>query len=168
MQRRLVRCVPHLDFSEVDPPEFLYTSGRPNRCNPGAVNCLYFSETEATAIAEYRRNLRGTPAEHQPRLTFYARVKLRKILDLSDQKVMQIFGLSADGFIANWRLAKEPTLLQEIGRAIDAQQEISALRFPSAAARLQHKRGWNGRSTGQLWRHQIESRFSGDRTYLSK
>jgi len=44
---------------------------------------------------------------------------------------------------ANWRFAKEPTLLQSIGRAIDAQQEISALRFPSAAARLQHKRGWN-------------------------
>ena len=54
-----------------------------------------------------------------------------------------LFGLSADDFDANWRFAKEPTLLQSIARAIDAQQEISAPRFPSAAARLQHKRGWN-------------------------
>ncbi len=79
MQRRLVRCVPHLDFMASDPPRFLYTSGRPNRCNPRGVDCLYFSEDERTADAEYRRQWRGTDAETQPKLTFFARVDLRRI-----------------------------------------------------------------------------------------
>ena len=52
MRRRLVRCVPQLDFDDSDTPSYLYTSGRPNRCNPAGVECLYFSETEATAQAE--------------------------------------------------------------------------------------------------------------------
>jgi hypothetical protein len=42
-------------------------------------------------------------------------------------------GTSADDFDNNWRFATEPTLLQTIGLAIAAQQEISTLRYPSAA-----------------------------------
>lgn len=82
MRRRLVRCVPQLDFDESDAPSYLFTSGRPNRCNPAGVDCLYFSETEATAQTEYRQAWRGTAAEHQPKLTFTARVRLRRILNL--------------------------------------------------------------------------------------
>lgn len=143
MQRRLVRCVPQLDFNKNDPPTFLYTAGRPNRCNPRGVSCLYFSETEATADLEYRHHWRGTLAEHQPKLTFFARVKLSRIIDLKDREVMRLLGISQDDFEANWRFALGPTILQRVGEAIDSQQEISALRFPSAAARQQHKAGWN-------------------------
>jgi RES domain-containing protein len=143
MERRLVRCLPHLDFIEKNPPEFLHSSGRPNRCNPSGVRCLYFSETEATASTEYRRSWQGTAAEDQPRLTFHARVRLRKIIDLGDKRAMKLFGLSVDAFDANWRFATEPTLLQRIGQAIDGQQAITALRFPSAAARQLRSKGWN-------------------------
>ena len=43
MRRRLVRCVAALDFLDGSPPRYLYTSGRPGRCNPRDVDCLYFS-----------------------------------------------------------------------------------------------------------------------------
>lgn len=117
MERRLVRCVPQLAFSRRRLPSFLYTSGRPNRCNPAGVDCLYFSETEATAEAEYRATWRGLPAEHQPRLTYTARVHLRAVLDLGDRKVVDALCLSAADWEASWRLARVPTRLQEIGRA---------------------------------------------------
>ena len=52
LRRRLVRCVPHLDFSTKARPSFLYASGRANRCNPAGVDCLYLSETESTAEVE--------------------------------------------------------------------------------------------------------------------
>jgi hypothetical protein len=88
MRRRLVRCVPHLDFMAGDSPRFLFTSGRPNRCNPRGVDCLYFSEDERTADAEYRHQWRGTDAENQPKLTFFARVDLRRIIDLENEQVI--------------------------------------------------------------------------------
>lgn len=77
MRRRLFRCVPLFAYEKGEPPSFLYTSGRPNRCNSKGVSCLYFSEDEQTADAEYRQAWRATRAEHQPKLTFIAAVRLR-------------------------------------------------------------------------------------------
>lgn len=142
MRRRLVRCVPQLDFDDSDAPSYLYTSGRPNRCNPAGVDCLYFSETEATAQAEYRQAWRGTEAEHQPKLTFTATVRLRKIVDLGDDQVRDLLGLSRDELLGTWRL-RQPTRLQELGRAISEQAAITAIRFPSAAAARHGLGGWN-------------------------
>lgn len=143
MLRLLVRCVPQLAFSKKGKPSFLYTSGRANRCNPAGVDCLYFSETEATADAEYRRGWQGLPAEHQPKLTFKARVKFGRILDLDDEKTMTALRLSPGDLEAPWRLAARPTRLQELGRAISEQRAIAALRFPSVAARREGLQGWN-------------------------
>ena len=98
MRRRLVRCVPLLDFDESDAPSFLFTSGRPNCCNSVGVDCLYFSETEVTAQTEYRQAWRGTAAEHQPKLTFTARVWLRKILDLGNCEALRVLGLTREDF----------------------------------------------------------------------
>lgn len=50
---------------------------------------------------------------------------------------------SAADLKSGWRLAKEPTLLQELGRAISLQQAVAALRFPSVAARSAGLAGWN-------------------------
>jgi hypothetical protein len=72
MRRRLVRCVAALDFLEGSPARYLYTSGRPGRCNPRDVDCLYFSETEDVADLEYRRRFAGIRAATEPRLTFFA------------------------------------------------------------------------------------------------
>jgi hypothetical protein len=106
------------------------------------VECLYFSETEATAQAEYRLAWRSTAAEHQPKLTFTARVRLRMILDLGNQETVRLLGLTRDDLEGTWRL-RQPTRLQELGRAISRQSAITALRFPSAAAPKAGARGWN-------------------------
>jgi hypothetical protein len=82
MRRRLARCVPQLDFMGGRPPRFLFASGRRNRCNPEGIECFYFSEDERTADTEYRHQWHGTVAEHQPKLTFFAWVRLRRVLDL--------------------------------------------------------------------------------------
>ena len=142
MRRRLVRCVPQLDFDESETPSYLFASGRPGRCNPAGVDCLYFSETEPTAQAEYRQMWRGTVAEHQPKLTFTARVRLRKILDLSDGETVRLLGLSREDLEGEWRL-RQPTPIQELGRGISRQASITAVRFRSAAAATAGRSGWN-------------------------
>lgn len=143
MNRRLVRCVPALDFIASVRPRFLYTSGRRGRCNPASVECLYFSETEPTADAEHRRPWLGTLAEHQPKLTFRARVRLRQIVDLANREVIAALSLSRDDLEGNWRLRAAATRLQELGLAISRQHSVTAVRFPSAAARRFGAKGWN-------------------------
>ena len=142
MRRRLVRCVPQLDFDENEAPSYLFSSGRPGRCNPAGVGCLYFSEAETTAQAEYQQAWRGTDAEHQPKSTFTARVRLRRIVDLGDDQVVALLSLSRDDLLDTWRL-RQPTRLQALGRAISEQSAITALRFPSAAAARRGLSGWN-------------------------
>jgi RES domain len=83
MRRRLVRCVAALHFLEGSPPTYLYTSGRPGRCNPRGVDCLYFSETERVAVLEYRRRFASVSAATEPRLMFFAQVDLKRVVDLS-------------------------------------------------------------------------------------
>jgi hypothetical protein len=90
MRRRLVRCVPALDFPESSPPSFVCTSGRPNRCNPPGVDCLYFSETERVATLEYRGMFAGTIAANDPKLTFVAEVDLRHVVDLAKANVRSV------------------------------------------------------------------------------
>jgi RES domain-containing protein len=143
MQRRLFRCVPFFAYERGDPPSFLYTSGRPNRCNPRGVNCLYFSEETRTADAEYRLVWRGTPAEHQPKITFRALVSFRRVLDLENSQARRTLSLRNEDFFENWRLKPAPTRLQELGGAISRQRSIVALRYPSAAAKRLGKPGWN-------------------------
>ena len=104
MRRRLFRCVPFLAYEKGEPPSFLYTSGRPNRCNPRDVSCLYFSEDEQTADAEYRQAWRGTPAERQPKLSFIAVVRFRRVLDLKSAEVRSTLGLRDEDLFESWRL----------------------------------------------------------------
>lgn len=142
MRRRLVRCVAALDFLEGMPPRFLYTSGRPGRCNPRGVDCLYFSETERVADLEYRRRFAGVaPAE--PRLTFSAQVDLKHVVDLSKPPTLRVLRLSTEDLFGPWRGASSATRLQRLGHAISAQRRIEAIRFPSDACRRARTKGWN-------------------------
>jgi RES domain-containing protein len=143
MRRRLVRCVPLLAFKKGDPPDFLRSSGRPGRCNPRGVDCLYFSEGDSTANAEYRRAWRGLAAENQPRITFTARVSLRRVVDLAQRRALRTLGMVKDDLFESWRLRAAPTRLQLLGAAISRQSVIAALRYPSAAARSAGDSGWN-------------------------
>ena len=92
MRRNLIRCVPALAFVAAECPSYLHTSGRPNRCNPRGVDCLYFSETEGIATLELERSWAGTTAEHQPKLTFTARVRLKRIVDLANDISIEALG----------------------------------------------------------------------------
>jgi len=191
LKRRLYRVVPVLSYLRSARPTFLYTSGRPNRCNPAEVDCLYFSETETTALEEYLGGVAGTKAHHAPRLTFIAQADLRNVLarpshqlsaaaphlpasaalrsvgvldgpsgpparasvaapcrhghlrrlatkpgekvglDLGKPEVLRALELTGEDLIRPWRLAEQPTRLQELGSAVSRQQRVEALRLPS-------------------------------------
>ena len=143
LRSRLVRCIPQLDFNAGDPPSYLFVSGRRNRCNPGGVECLYFSEDEATADAEYREQWAGTAAAHQPKLTFYAEARLANVIDLGDSEILKILNLMEREFSRPWRRAKKLTPLQRLGGAIASQSRISAIRYPSSAAQKYGFPGFN-------------------------
>lgn len=44
LHRTLARIVPLGDFVKNSPPDFLYTSGRPNRYNPAGIECFELHE----------------------------------------------------------------------------------------------------------------------------
>lgn len=143
MRRRLARCVAALDFLEGSPPKYLYSSGRPGRCNPRDVDCLYFSETERVAELEYRRRFAGVGVATEPRLTFFAQVDLKHVVDLSKPAVINMLGLSADDLFETWRSVPTPTRLQRLGLAVSTQLRVSAIRFASDACRRAGTKGWN-------------------------
>src|SRR5256712_11221943 len=68
----VVRCVGLIPLTSHGTPDSLFTSGKANRFNPAGVACVYFSEDEKTARAEYARRLGPagrSPLEHSsPRL----------------------------------------------------------------------------------------------------
>lgn len=138
----LVRCVPQLGFDAGNPPSYFFASGRAHRLNPAGVYCLYFSEDEATANAEYRKGSEGTLAANQPKLTFHAKVHLRHCLDLGNREAAEALGIGAADFYGTWRGRRE-TRLQRIGRAVSEQRRISGIRFPSAASHAESSSGWN-------------------------
>lgn len=143
MERLLVRCVSQVAFMKGAPPRYLYTSGRPGRCNPAGVACLYASESEATASAEYLAPLAGKKGRLQPRLLYFVQAKLAKILDCGDPAVRAALTLTDDDFHGTWRLASSPSRLQRLGLALSLQHAVSAVRFPSHAAHRAGKAGWN-------------------------
>jgi len=143
MRRRLVRCVAALDFLEGSAPRFLHSSGRPGRCNPRGVDCLYFSETERVADLEFRGRFAGVGTATEPRLTFFARVDLKDVVDLSGPAVLKALGMSIDDVLEAWRSAPSPTRLQRLGLAVSSQRRVCAIRFASDACRRAGTTGWN-------------------------
>jgi len=138
----LVRCVPQLGFDAGNAPSYFFASGRAHRLNPAGVYCLYFSEDEATANAEYQKGIEGTLAANQPKLTFHAKARLSHFLDLGDREVAKALGIRNADFYGTWRGRRE-TRLQKIGRVISEQRRISSVRFPSAASHAEGSAGWN-------------------------
>jgi len=134
LRRRLVRMIPRDWLEENEPPDFLFTSGKPNRFNPDGVNCVYFSQDDQTAGAEYLSYWSGTPAEYQPRVTYFARVNLHRVLDLTQPATQLALGFKTDDLHQPWRLARSATLTQMLGAAVARQARVSAIRYPSDAA----------------------------------
>ena len=125
------------------PPDFFFASGRPNRYNPRGVRCLYFSEGAETAEAERARYWEGQRGEYQPRVTYFAEVTLRALLDLENGAVLLALQLQPSDLHLPWRFAPEPTATQRLGAAVAQTGRFSAIRYPSDAARERHRPGWN-------------------------
>ena len=137
------RCVPQLDFSSGVPPRYFFVSGRANRLNPDGVECLYLSEDDRVADAEYARAWEVVEESLQPKLTFHVRACIANVLDLGTPRVLAKLGLGKSDLFRPWRLAKRQTRLQALGAAIADQTRITAVRYPSFAARALVPPGWN-------------------------
>lgn len=139
LKKRLTRLVPQLHLKPN--PDWLFTSGKPNRYNPAGVECIYFSESPETARAEYESGWTSQILADQPVTTFHATADLRCVLDVSDPATLRQLGLKRSDLTAPWRLAGSPTLTQLLGQAVSETGLFSAIRYPSAV-----KKG--GRSAG--------------------
>jgi RES domain-containing protein len=140
LQRTLVRRVPMLAMTEAPAVDFLFTSGKANRFNTRGVWCVYFAEDDATAEAEYERHYTG---QQQPYVTYFAEVKLRRVLDLCSAPTLSALSMNARDLRAPWVGARKPTAAQSLGEAVSRQDAVTAIRFPSDAARAKGFAGAN-------------------------
>jgi len=143
LRATLVRMVPLGDLVKHMPPDFLFTSGRPNRYNPAGIECVYFSEDEATARLEYQRPWAGLRAGQRPVTTYFAEVRLRRVLDLTSAETLAVLKFRPRDLHAPWRGADAPTATQLLGKAVCEHSRISAIRYPSDAARAANQKGCN-------------------------
>jgi RES domain-containing protein len=118
-----------IEYGQVN---YLFTSGRRNRFNTPEASCVYFAADEATAAAEYERHSKPL---RQPFATYFAEVSLARILDLCSLETLNDLRLSKPDLQANWARLRRPTITQLLGDAVARQSDISAIRFPSDAAR---------------------------------
>ncbi len=138
---QFARLVPHLDLGAS--PNWLFTSGKPNRYNPAGIDCIYFGETAEVAEAEYNTRWKNIPGADQPVTRFYAELKLKHVLDLTDDDTLKILTLTEKELFANWRRAKRPTATQLLGLAVEETRWFSAIRYPSAPASSRAIKGRN-------------------------
>jgi RES domain-containing protein len=138
IEATLVRAVPAAAlFPPGQPasPDFLFTSGKQNRFNLSGTDWLYFSQSEATALAEYRRQFQGIPhGGKQPVTLFFAEVRLQYVLDLDDGDTRRTLGVTLKDLESNWGYGLPPTTAQKLGEAVARQSGISAIRYRSVAA----------------------------------
>jgi RES domain-containing protein len=139
----LARCVALSSLAAKGVPDYLFTSGQAGRLNPAGVSCVYFSEDERTARAEYARRLGASTGSLQPLGIYFARVRLGKVIDLADQQTRERLGLTNKDLWLPWQRAKSPTNAQLLGLAVSKQATISAIRFASDAAHVAGFVGFN-------------------------
>ena len=141
IKTKLTRLVPQLDLGTS--PDWLFTSGKPNRYNPAGVNCVYFAELREVAQVEYDAYWKGTGRGNQPVTTYYGEVVLDRVLDLTDLTTLKALKVEAKDLLKNWRRAKKSTLTQLLGQSVNETGLFSAIRYPSKAAALSSKAGAN-------------------------
>jgi hypothetical protein len=122
--------------------QYLFTSAQRNRCNPAGVNCIYLSEGRATALAEYDKYYTNT-GNHEPCVFYTGALVAGAMLDLGDPAVAKHFGLTDVDFFQAFRVNPLETPLEQLGRAVDRQHKICAIRFPSDAMHAKPKTGFN-------------------------
>ncbi|MEO8426057.1 MAG: RES family NAD+ phosphorylase [Verrucomicrobiota bacterium] len=140
LQFTLVRRVPLLAMTGSPPVDFLFTSGKAYRYNTRVVWCVYFAEDEATATAEYERH---NAWRREPFVTYFAEVRLRRVVDLCSSDSLAVLGVTGRDLRAPWVGARKPTSPQSLGEAVSRQNSVAAIRFPSDAARMKGFAGAN-------------------------
>jgi len=143
LRATLVRCVALLPLTAGVTPDYLLASGRANRYNPAGVDCIYFSEDERTARAEYGRRFGRGASAFQPLGTYFAEVELTKVLNLEDEPTRHALQLEAKDMTVRWEFAHKATRTQLLGWVVSQQRAIAAIRFPSDAARAAGFAGFN-------------------------
>jgi hypothetical protein len=78
MKARLTRRVEYLALARYDPPNWLYTSGKPKRYNPAGVHCVYFGADAKVTRAEYEEMWKELQGANQPATEFIAEVCLER------------------------------------------------------------------------------------------
>ena len=127
---QLSRLVPFHQLTAITPPDWLYTSGKPQRYNPSGIECVYFGESLEVARAEYESALAAF-TQNQPVTIFYAKAALKRVLDLTEAKTRKALGLELENLFQNWRRAKVPTTTQLLGQAVSETKLLSAIKYPS-------------------------------------
>lgn len=143
LDMELARIVAFDSLTSRDPPNWLFTSGKRNRFNPKEVQCVYFSCSEDVARWESFRGLVGLPCRRQPTVTFWARVRLGKVLDLTDPAIAKALALTQDDLERPWHTVGRPTKTQALGKTVAEKSTIVAIRYPSVAAKAAGKVGAN-------------------------
>jgi hypothetical protein len=132
VKTKLTRLVPQLDLGAS--PNWLFTSGRANRYNPANVEGVNFSETREVAQAEYDDYWKGLAGKNQPVTTFYGEAVLHRVLDLTAIATLKFLKVDAKDLLKNWRRARQKTVTQLLGQAVNETGLFSAIRYPSKAA----------------------------------
>ena len=73
----------------------------------------------------------GVGAATEPRLTFFAQIDLKHVVDFSRPAVLKALAISAGDVFEAWRNASSPARLQRLGPSVSRQRRISAIRFAS-------------------------------------
>lgn len=149
IKRNLVRCISKGVFDGGTPPSYLLTSGKPGRCNPRGVLCLYMAKDRDTALTEYDKYF----TKPEPHIVFYGKLEAKEVIDLSDTATQAHFGFGPEDFFEGFRLKPGSTPLQCLGLEISNQKSVTGIRFPSAAC---HETGTVGHNF-VLYKNSFES-----------
>jgi RES domain-containing protein len=132
-------ATPFVELCRNNPPDWLYCSCEAARYNPKNVACVYFADGGRTARAEHACN---EESDLQPIVFFTAKVRLQRVLDLTNSKNLKILGLTSRQLFEDWE-RKKNAATQLLGGAVAKHDDFSAILFPSAAAQEAGFRGQN-------------------------
>jgi hypothetical protein len=66
LEARLTRRVEYGAFARYNPPDWLYTAGKPKRYNPAGVHCVYFGAQVTVTRMEFDEMWRGSKVKANP------------------------------------------------------------------------------------------------------
>ena len=135
----LYRFVAKNSLDGKHPPDYLFTSGKRNRCNPESIHCIYVAGEKESALTEFEKYFPEVP----PSVLYRVELRARAVIDLSKSATQKHLGITSKDLYGSFRLSKKVTPLESLGKAISGQSKICAIKFPSAACREAKKHGNN-------------------------